>query len=152
MTSSGLPSTNKINSDPHQELSQAHCLTTGLAHRLCESLTQAAPIDPANIRKCAIVVGYALQITEKAERACGCCLGVDRIFTKPYAEMLEHHRLAYRDFERLCNDLEKNLSPLGDNIARLAGEIEHHIKAAETAHQAGIQGSDMKKAQGETVF
>ncbi len=120
----------------HAELTQAHEEAARISALLNKHLSQAFTIDLAETEKQAINIAAALQRVARAERACGLCEGINHTFSKTYAEMLEHHRLAFIDFERLSHELVSNLSPRCSDMAAFAADIERHLNLAEQAHQA----------------
>ena len=120
----------------HAELTQAHEEAARISALLNKHLSQAFQIDLSATKKQAINIAAALQEVARAERACGLCDRVNHTFSKTYDEMLEHHRLAFIDFERLSHELETNLTPRCSDMAAFAADIERHLKLAEQAHQA----------------
>lgn len=133
--------------DPHLELALAHHEAARTAALLHEHLARAFQIDLATTRKQAIQIGSALERVVIAERACGSCGGQNHTLTQPYQEMLENHRLAFIDFNRLSQELGCDLPPGCSEVAALASDIERHLNAAEKAHQASIWPASEKKAR-----
>ena len=129
--------------DAHAELTQAHDEAERQCALLHKRLSQVFHLDMANTQRQTIQIGSALQRVAHAERACGACYGRNHTFSKPYEQMLDHHRLAFVDFERLSRELETNLSPRCGDIAALAADIQHHLNLAEQAHQTSI-GANLK--------
>lgn len=118
----------------HSELTQAHEQAARISALLSNRLSPAVLFDVAEAQRQAIEIGTALQRVARAERACGLCHGINHSFSKAYGEMLQHHRLAFVDFERLSHELETNPCPRCSDIAALAADIEHHLNLAEHAH------------------
>ena len=129
----------KVASDPHQRLSETHQEASSLARSLNASLALTLEMDLPDARSKVIQIGDALQKVASAERACGGCSGQDHTFAKAYMEMLQHHRRAYLDFERVARELTNNHLPSRSDVARLAADLEHHLEASETAHQASLR-------------
>lgn len=119
----------------HAGLTQAHEEAVRTSAQLNQHLSRVFQVDVAETQRQAINIGASLQKVARAERACGECYGVNHTFSKTYAEMLQHHRCAFIDFERLSHELETNLSPLCSDITALAADIERHLNLAEEAHQ-----------------
>lgn len=119
----------------HAELTQAHGEAARISALLNKNLLGAFRFDVAEIQRRAIEIGAALQTVASAERGCGACYGINHTFSKTYDEMLQHHRLAFLDFERLSHELEINPSPRSSDIAALAADIERHLNLAEEAHE-----------------
>lgn len=122
----------------HSELTQAHEEAARTSALLSSYLSRSVPVDVAEVQKRAIDIASALQRVARAERACGLCRGINHVFSKAYGEMLQHHRVAFVDFERLSHELENNLSPCCSDIAALAADIERHLNLAEQAHAATL--------------
>lgn len=119
----------------HAELTQAHEEAARVSALLNQHLSQVFQVDVVETQRQAINIGAALQRVARAERACGECYGVNHTFSERYGEMLQHHRCAFVDFERLSHELETNLSPRCSDIAALSADIERHLNLAEQAHQ-----------------
>lgn len=147
MTISPIPAPAKEAPDPHLKLTQAHHEAARLARLLHKRLVSTFQIDLADIQKQAIQIDNALRRVANSEWACGFSSGQDHTFANSYQAMLEHHRLAYIDFERLSRALENNLPPGCRDIAPLAADIDHHLDAAETARRASIWPTSLKRAQ-----
>ncbi len=94
----------------HAEITEAHEKAARISALLGQHLSRVFQIDVETQRQ-AISIGAALQRVARAERACGECYEVNPIFSKTYREMLQHHRRAFVDFERLSHELETDLSP-----------------------------------------
>lgn len=122
----------------HAQLTQAHTDAVESSALLKTLLLYALPPEPVDAKKQAINLGAALERVACAERACGSCYGHDHTFSKAYEEMLENHRLAFVDFERLSCELASNPSPSCTDIAALAADIEHHLKLAEQGHKRAM--------------
>lgn len=120
----------------HAELTLAHEEAAKTSALLKTYLSRAVQIDLTETKKQAINITAALQRVARAERACGLCDRVNHTFSKAYEEMLQHHRLAFMDFERLSHELETNPSPRCSDMAALAADVERHLSLAEQAHQA----------------
>ena len=118
----------------HAELTQAHEEAARIS-ALKKQLLRAFQVDVAETQKQAIQTGAALQRVARAERGCGACCGMNHTFSKTYDEMLQHHRLAFLDFERLSHELETKSFPRSNDIAALAADIERHLNLAEEAHE-----------------
>lgn len=119
----------------HAELTQAHEEAARSSALLNKNLSGAFQVDVAETQKQAIKIGSALQAVARAERGCGACYGIDHTFSETYDKMLQHHRLAFLDFERLSHELETPPFPRSSDIAALAADIERHLNLAEEAHE-----------------
>lgn len=122
-------------SNAHTALARAHTEAAELSALLKTHLLSLAPSDSAEIKQRAIKIATALARVARAERACGSCCGKDHEFSRAYEDMLEHHRHAFVDFERLSQELETSVSPRCGDIAALAGDIEHELNLAARAHK-----------------
>ncbi len=133
----------------HTELTHAHKKAAEISALLQTLLLYVLPPEPVDAKKQAINLGAALERVACAERACGRCYGQDHTFSRPYGEMLYHHRLAFADFERLAGELGTNPSPRCSDLADLAGDIEHHLNLAEQAHKRafGEMGRQLLREQ-----
>jgi hypothetical protein len=119
----------------HMALARAHTEASELSALLNTHLSSVSPPQSAEIKQRAIKIGTALARVARAERACGSCCGKDHEFSKSYEDMLQHHRRAFVDFERLSQELETSVSPRCSEIAALAGDIEHQLNLAAKAHK-----------------
>lgn len=131
------PAENAFDS-PHRQLTEAHLEAKKCAQSLNTSLAVDSEINWPDAWKKTIQLAEAMQRIAEAERACGCCSGRDHIFSGPYMEMLEHHRYAYLDLERVTRKLTNNHLHSREAVSALATDLEHRLDAAEKAHQASL--------------